>query len=85
MRSQLNETRLIDQYLFRLLSEAEARAFEAGLLLNEALAEKVEAQRTAHRLIRLYARKKEINRIDEIHRQLLDEPAFAQQVKTIFA
>jgi len=52
--------------------------------MNDALAEKMEAQRLAHRLIRLYSRKKERDRIEGIYRQLLEEPAFAHQLKTIF-
>jgi hypothetical protein len=84
MRSDLNEIAQIDQYLFRQFSEEEGKRFEAQLSMNDALAEKVEAQRLAHRLIRLYSRKKERGRIEGIHRQLLEEPAFAHQLKTIF-
>lgn len=84
MRSELNEVWLIDRYLFGQLSEAEIQTFETGLLLNEVLAEKVAAQRTAHRLIRLYGRRRERRRLDEIYRQLLSEANFARQLKTIF-
>jgi len=84
MRSELNEIAQIDQYLFHQFSEEEGKCFEAQLLMNDALAEKVEAQRMAHRLIRLYSRKKERGRIEGIYQQLLEEPAFADQLKTIF-
>jgi hypothetical protein len=85
MRNQLNEVALIERYLFRQLSEDENRAFEARVMLDEALAEKVEAQRSAYRLIRGFARRSERHRLEEIYRQLLEETAFAQQIKTIFA
>lgn len=85
MRSDLNEIARIDQYLFRQFSEEEETHFESQLLINDALAEKVEVQRMAHRLIRLYSRKKERGRIEGIYRQLLEEPAFAHQLKTIFS
>ncbi len=84
MRSDLNEIAQIDQYLLRQFSEEEGKHFEAQLLINNALAEKVEAQRLAHRLIRLYSRRKERDKIEGIYRQLLEEPAFAHQLKTIF-
>jgi alanine-alpha-ketoisovalerate/valine-pyruvate aminotransferase len=84
MRSDLNEIAQIDQYLFRHFSEEEGKRFEAQLLMNNALAEKVEAQRLAHRVIRLFSRKKERDKIEGIYRQLLEEPAFAHQLKTIF-
>jgi hypothetical protein len=83
MRSELHETRLIDGYLFRQLGEAETRWFEATLLLNETLAEKVETQRLAHRLIRLYGRNAQRNRLEKIYRRLLTEKTFADQLKNI--
>ena len=84
MRSELTETCLIDSYLHRQLSQEETRTFEAGLLLDEALAEKVEAQRLAHRLIRLYGRKEERSRLEQLYRKLLNETTFANQLKNIF-
>jgi hypothetical protein len=84
MRSELNELALIDSYLLKQLDREVTRAFEAGLLLNEAFAEKVEAQRMAHRVIRLYGRREERRRLDNIYRLLQREPAFAGQLTTIF-
>ena len=83
MRSELNEIYLIDQYLLGRLSKEEEQVFEASLLLDEAVAEKVEAQRMAHRLIRRYARKEERRRLEEIYQLLLNEPDFVHQIKTI--
>ena len=85
MRSELNEIRLIDEYLFRQIPAAEAQAFEARLLCDGPLAERVEAQRIAHRLVRLYSRKKERRRLEAVYLQLQNEPAFAHQLKTIFS
>lgn len=83
MRSELNEVYLIDQYLLGRLSKEDEQVFEANLLLDEAIAEKLEAQRTAHRLIRRYARKEERRRLEEIYQLLMDEPDFAHQIKNI--
>lgn len=85
MRSELNEVCLIDRYLFRQLDDEDTRAFKASLLIDGTLAEKVAAQRSAHRLIRLYAVNEERRRLQGIFRQLLDEPGFADQLKNIFA
>lgn len=84
MRTELNEVCLIDRYLFQRLSEEEVGEFESGLVLNEAFVDKVEAQRTAYRLIRRYGRRRERSRLDGIFRQLLTETNFAHQLKTIF-
>ncbi len=83
MRSELNQVYLIDQYLLGRLSKEEEQVFEARLLLDETIAEKVEAQRRAHRLIRRYAREEERRRLEAIYQLLLKEPDFAHQIKII--
>ena len=83
MRNELNEVCRIERYLLRQLNEEETRAFEAGLLVDDALASKVETQRTAYRLIRRYARNHQRRWLESIYRQLLDEPAFAQQINLL--
>jgi anti-sigma-K factor RskA len=85
MRNELTEVYLIDNYLLGLLDEAATRKMEADLLLDEALAANVEAQRTAHRVIQLYARQQERSRLQAIHLHLLGEPAFARQLTNLFA
>jgi len=84
MRNELNEIFLIEQWLLHQLNEEEARNFEARLLLDEVFAEKVEAQRVCHRLIRHYARAQERLRLETIYRLLLGEAGFAHQLNTIF-
>ena len=84
MRSELNEVCLIDKWLLHQLSETEAQNFEARLLLDEAFAEKVEAQRICHQLIHRYARRQERFRLEAIYRQLMEETGFAHQLNTIF-
>lgn len=83
MRSELNEVYLIDQYLLGHLSKEEEQVFEANLLLDEAIAEKLEAQRTAHRLIRRYARKEERRQLEATYQLLLKEPDFVNQIRII--
>jgi hypothetical protein len=85
MRNELNETRLIDAYLFGQLDEEDRRHFDARLLCNEVFAGKVDRQRTAHRLIRLFARTLQRRRLEAIHRKLSTEPEFARQLQQIFA
>lgn len=85
MRSELTQTCLIDRYLFRQLDAEETQAFEANLLVNEALAEKVAAQRLAHRLIRRHIQTQERDRFETIYRLLLTDTTFADRLKKIFA
>jgi hypothetical protein len=84
MRSELNDVRLIDGHLLRQLDAEETRMVETRLLVDNGFAENVAAQRTAHRLVRLYGRRQDRRRLDEIYRQLLTEINFANRLKTIF-
>lgn len=84
MRSELEEVRLIDCYLFGRLEEDQRRAFDARLLIDNALGEKVFAQRTLHRLVLRLGRAKDRARFDAIFRQLLGETHFSQQINAIF-
>lgn len=83
MRSELAELALIDSYLFHQLDHQQTQAVETNLLVDEAFAEKVEAQRMAHRLIRQYGRDANRQRIESIYQLLLNEPAFAGQLKSL--
>lgn len=85
MRNELQETALIDRYLLGRLDEEETRAFEADMIVSHSLAEKVDAQRIAHRLILRFARACERSHLENIYRQLLNDSGFARQLKEIFA
>jgi hypothetical protein len=84
MRSELNDVRLIDSHLLRQLDAEETRTVETRLLADNGFAENVAAQRTAHRLARIYGRREDRRRLDEIYRQLLTDIHFAHRLKTIF-
>ena len=85
MRNELTELELIDNYLFHQLNDEDTRIVETKILLNDAFAEKVEAQRHTHRLIRLYGRTEQRSRLEKVYRLLQGEPAFANEIKIIFA
>jgi hypothetical protein len=84
MRSELNDVRLIDGHLFRQLNEEETRTVETRMLVDNGFAENVAAQRTAHRLVRLYGQREDRRRLDAIYRLLLTDINFALRLKTIF-
>ncbi|ANH81445.1 hypothetical protein A8C56_11050 [Niabella ginsenosidivorans] len=59
--------------------------FETRMLLDGSLFEKVAAQRQVHKLIRIFSRRQQRNKLELIYQQLLREPSFVQQLKNIFA
>jgi hypothetical protein len=74
MRKSLHETATIDRYLFGILRPEEAEAFRVRLLLEPELSAAVYWQQRAHRAIRLEA----------LHRHLMEDPCFRNQVDLLF-
>ncbi|HYC27213.1 MAG TPA: hypothetical protein VEB42_00335, partial [Chitinophagaceae bacterium] len=59
MRTELSEAELIDKYLLDQLDDAGKESFKFSMLIDSALAEKVEAQQQAHRFIKIFARRQQ--------------------------
>ncbi|TWI94351.1 hypothetical protein JN11_04742 [Mucilaginibacter frigoritolerans] len=87
MRTSLNEIKLIDEHLFGTSNTGDALLFDAMLILDNTLSEKVEWQKNTHTLIQQYGRKKLKAEIDEVHQKLFNEPPhrhFAQKIRNLF-
>jgi hypothetical protein len=85
MRNDLIEVEQIEKYLSNQMSSDKKSQFETCMLLDSSLFEKVEAQRHVHKLIRIFSRRQQRNKLELIYQQLLREPSFVQQLKNIFA
>lgn len=85
MRNDLIEVEQIEKYLSHQMSGENKAQFETRMLLDGSLFEKVEAQRHVHKLIRIFSRRQQRNKLELMYQQLLREPSFAQQLKNIFA
>ena len=85
MRNDLIEIEQIEKYLSDQMSSETKSQFETVMLFDGSLVEKVEAQKQVHKLIRIFSRKQQRNKLELIYQQLLREPSFAQQLKNIFA
>ncbi len=87
MRTSLNEIKLIDEHLFGTSNPGDALLFNAMLILDNTLPEKVEWQKNAHAVITQYCRKKLKAEIDEVHQKIFNEPPhrqFAQKIRNLF-
>jgi hypothetical protein len=85
MRNDLFEIEQIEKYLSHQLSDEEKQQFETRMLIDSVLYEKVESQKSFYKLIRIFSRKKQRNKLELIYQRLLHEPSFAQLLKNIFA
>lgn len=87
MKTSGNDTQQIDDYLLRRMDEGEAVLFEARLVLEPGLHQKMHWQKKAHGFIRAYGRKQIKNELRGIEHQLFHHPAhdgFKQKIFRLF-
>ncbi len=87
MRTSLNEIKLIDDHLFGVLDPADALLFDAMLILDNTLPEKIVWQQNTHATIQQYSRKKLKAEIEDAHQQLFSKPQhqrFRQKILSLF-
>ena len=87
MRTSLNETKQIDDYLFAYAGAADALLFEARLILQPGLQEKMQWQQRTYEIIQQYSRRRLKAEIEAVHQQLFNEPehiSFRRKVLSFF-
>lgn len=88
MRTSLIEAQQIEAYLMWLSEPGDALVFEARLLLEPELAEKVQWQKETYKIIRQYGRDQLKKEIEAVHQQLFNEPkhtGFRQKIIRLFS
>jgi hypothetical protein len=87
MRTSLNEIKEIDDHLFQSAPSADAFLFEAKMMLDKSMCDKVRQQQEAHLMIQQYGRKKLVAEIAAVHRQLFRDTrphSFAGKILHLF-
>ena len=87
MRTSLNETRQIEEFLLGSNHMEEQLLFEAQMTLDPALKEKVSLQRNAYAKVKAYGRKQLRTELDGIETKLFNQPKYAgfrQRIRSIF-
>lgn len=88
MRTSLIETEQIEAHLMQLSGPGDALVFEARLLLEAELREKLQWQKEAYHIIKLYGRDQLKKEIEAVHRQLFTQPeyrSFGQKIRQLFS
>jgi hypothetical protein len=88
MRTSLNETKQIDDYLFKYAGEADALLFEAKLILQPHLQENLLWQKRTYEIIRQYSRRQLKAEIAAVHQRLFNEPehtSFRRKIMAFFS
>lgn len=87
MTTSWNETRQIEAHIMRTANTGDALLFEARLMLDNDLADKVIWQQKAYGAIQQFGRRQLKKEIEQIHQQLFKQPehtSFAQKIRRLF-
>jgi len=82
-----NETQQIEAYIFGIAQPEDVLLFEAKLLLDEELADKVTAQQKTYDAIRQFGRKQLKLEIEAVQQRLFTHPqhhSFSQKIIRLF-
>jgi hypothetical protein len=87
MRTSLNEIREIEEHLLLRSRPDNSLLFEARLILDKDLREKLLWQKKTYAVIQLYGRRRLKNEIEAVHEKLFNEPAhegFRNKIMKLF-
>ena len=87
MPTSWNDTVQIERYLGKMGNNGDALLFEARLILEPGLADKLEWQQKTYTLIKNYSRTHLKQEIELVHQQLFtqtEHTGFSQKIKALF-
>ena len=87
MPTSWNDTIQIEKYLGKSRSNGDALVFEARLILDPDLADKMHWQQKTYALIKNYGRQQLKQEIELVHQQLFtqkEHQSFGQKIKALF-
>ncbi|QIH34328.1 MULTISPECIES: hypothetical protein [Sphingobacterium] len=87
MMTSWNETKQIETHLLGTANPGEALLFDAHLLLDNELADKVIAQQKAYEIVKQFGRKQLKQEIEAIQQILFTQPQhirFSQKIRRLF-
>ena len=88
MRTSLIETEQLEAHLMGLSEPGDTLVFEARLLLDPRLHEKLKWQKEAYRMVKLYGRDQLKKEIEAVHQKLFSEnqhKSFSQKIRQFFS
>lgn len=85
MRTSLNEIKTIEDHLFNHSQPGDKLLFQANMILDADLREKVDMQQTVYQTVQQYGRKQLKAEIEAVHQKLLKQPdGFMQKLIRLF-
>jgi hypothetical protein len=87
MRTSLNEIKQIEDHLLRLAPPEDSLVFEAKMILDNELHQRVLLQQQSYALVQQYGRKQLKAEIEAIHQQIFSNPtqqSFVNRIRSLF-
>lgn len=87
MRTSLIETEQIEAHVFKLSSPGDALVFEAKLILDDELSDRLQWQHSTYSMIKFYGRNQLKKEIEAVHQSLFNEArhkGFSEKIRQIF-
>jgi hypothetical protein len=87
MRTSLIETEQIEAHLLQLSDPGDSLVFEARLLLEPGLLEKLQWQKETYHIVRIYGRDQLKKEIEAVRQKLFTQPEhinFSQKIRRLF-
>lgn len=88
MMTSWNETKQIEAHILGTADTGSALVFEAKLMLDNSLADKVMWQQKAYNTIQQYGRRELKKEIESVHQKLFTQPeylSFSQKIRLLFS
>lgn len=85
MRKSLHEVQEIDRYIFRRMTRTDRLVFQARMILQPELKEKVRLQKKAHAFLRWCSRKEKKDELTTLYHRLMSDTAFQTTIRSIFS
>ncbi|HVW58616.1 MAG TPA: hypothetical protein VHC48_01225 [Puia sp.] len=85
MRKSLHEVQEIDRYIFRRMTRPDRLVFQARMILQPGLKEKVRLQQKAHAFLRWCSRKEKKDELTALYHRLMNDTAFHATIRSIFS
>ena len=85
MRKSLHEVQEIDKYIFCRMTRTDRLVFQARMILQPGLKEKVRLQQKAHTFLRWCSRKEKKDELTALYHRLMSDTTFHTTIRSIFS
>jgi len=84
MRPELESVKELDDFILRKADPGQLAVTEAKLILSPRLRSAWRQQLTVHRIVRLFWKREKRKELEQVYQDLMNIPAFKEEILSIF-